>query len=386
MRKLRLARSLGLGLSAATCLLADAPATAATYIGTVVASGLNNPRDLAFGPDGALYIAETGFRGTGFDTGSTINFQANGSVTRLDGSTQTRIVTGLSSLYNSALNDVIGVNGIAFDGAGMGYLAMGLGADPNIRPAGSQFGHILTFTAGGSTTSFADVAAFELANNPLGGPLDSNPFHLAYGSGGLFVTDAGANTVYSVSGSGDVSLVSTFPDRPIGPPLPVSNVVPTGVAVGADGTLYVAELTGFPFTPGAAQIYSIAPGGGTPDVFATGFTNLTDLAFSPDGDLYALSLDTDGILGPNQSGAIYRIGSDGSSQQIYSGLVNPTGMTFGDDGAIYVTNFGNTLDAGLGEVVRISAVPEPASWAMMLIGFALVGQVTRRKKRPALPA
>jgi hypothetical protein len=41
-------------------LLAAAPSLAGPYASTVVASGLNNPRGLTFGSDGALYIAESG--------------------------------------------------------------------------------------------------------------------------------------------------------------------------------------------------------------------------------------------------------------------------------------------------------------------------------------
>jgi hypothetical protein len=387
MRLPPLARAFALLFPSLAFLLSAGPASAATFISTVVVTDLNNPRDLAFGEDGALYIAEAGYRDTTVPPGSPNTFMTNGSITRFDGTSQTRVVTGLPSLYNSEINQVSGPNGLVFNGSGIGFVAIGFGGDPNGIPDDSRHGKVLTFSADGTVTRFANVAGFELSNNPAGGLLDSNPFHLAFGTGGLFASDAGSNAIYSLSGGGGVSLVATFPDRFLGPPVPLSNPVPTGLAVAPDGTLYVAELTGFPFTPGAAQIYSIAPGSSTHNVFATGFTNLTDLAFGPDGGLYALSLDTDSLLGPNTSGAIYRLGSDGSSQQIFAGLVNPTGMTFGSDGAIYVTNFGNTLDQGLGQVVRISAaVPEPATWFMMLLGFAALGQVTRRSRRIARAA
>ena len=62
--------------------------------------------------------------------------------------------------------------------------------------------------------------------------------------------------------------------------------VPTSVVKGPDGAFYVSQLTGFPFTPGVANIWRLVPGQ-TPTVYASGLTNMTDLAFGPDGSLYA---------------------------------------------------------------------------------------------------
>jgi hypothetical protein len=359
-----------------------APAAAAEYVASVVASGLNNPRGLAFGPDGGLYIAESGFNDASVPPGGTFNILSTGSITRVLGGTQSRIVEGLPSIYNAVMNDMAGPQDIAFDATGTGYVIVGLGADPAVRPSDSLLGHVLAFTLGGTVSDFADVSSFEALNNPAGGPVDSNPFHLAATNNGLLATDAGANAVYSLSSLGDVSLIASFPGRFIGPPLPLSDSVPTGVAVGPDGTIYVAELTGFPFTPGAAQIYSIAPGSGTASVFAQGFTNLTDIAFGPDGNLYALSYDLDSLLGPGLGGGIFRVSSSGTSENVFStGLVNPTGMTIGGDGAFYVTTFSRG-DEGTGQVVRISAaVPEPGAWALMIVGFGAVGLTLRRSRR-----
>jgi len=375
------ARASALVLSGLTVLVASAPAAAATYITSVVATGLNNPRGLAFGPDGALYIAEAGFNDAVPAPGDTFAYSMNGSITQVMGSMQTRIVTGLPTIYNSLMDDVTGPQDIVFSSNGTGYVVVGLGADPAIRPAGSLLGHVLSFTPDGSYADFADVSAFEAMNNPAGGPVDSNPYHLAASSGGLLVTDAGANTVTSFSATGDGSLVAAFPSRFIGQPAPASDSVPTGVTVGPDGTIYVAELTGFPFTPGAAQIYSIAPDGSAPSVFGTGFTNLTDITFGPDGNLYALSYDLDSILGPEVGGGIFRVSSSGLPESVFStGLVNPTGLTIGDDGSFYVTTWSAGVP-GSGQVVKISAVPEPATWAMMLLGFGMLGQIARRSRR-----
>src|SRR5690348_14103362 len=54
------ALALGLGTLASTGL---SPASASDDPGAVVAQGLDNPRQLSFGPDGTLYVAESGTGG-----------------------------------------------------------------------------------------------------------------------------------------------------------------------------------------------------------------------------------------------------------------------------------------------------------------------------------
>jgi hypothetical protein len=72
------------------------------------------------------------------------------------------------------------------------------------------------------------------------------------------------------------------------------DAVPTTVAVGPDGALYVGELTGFPYPVGGARIYRVVPGevvlGETPPIYADGFTNVIDIAFDHDGSLLVLEL------------------------------------------------------------------------------------------------
>lgn len=361
------------------------PLAAATYVSTVVASNLNNPRGLAIGPNGNLYIAEGGVVTPGGPStnirGNIFSYSETGSITRVANGVQQRIVTGLPSIGSPTSAETTGPNDIVFGTNGTAYVVLGLGTNPLVRstdlaPNGVKLGQVFTFTDSGGKAAFADVSAYEAANNPAGGPLDSNPFHAAAVADGLIVTDAGSNTLLKVGLDGTVSLIAAFPSRFIGPPAPMSEPVPTGVAVGPDGNYYVGELTGFPFTQGAARIYKVTPSG-TVSVFLTGLTTIGDIAFGPDGTLYVLEVDDNGIATPGGSGALIRIGQGGAQEVLLGGLVNPTGLAIGTDGALYVSNFGTS--EGQGQVLRLTAVPEPASWALMIVGFGAIGLVVRRR-------
>jgi hypothetical protein len=340
----------------------------------IVARGLDNPRGLAFGPEGALFVAEAGRGGPGPPCatvpppppGNVQCYGATGAVTRILGGEQERIVDGLPSLAPPPGGDgaeaYAGPTDISFTGQ-RGFIVTGLGFHPDVRsnelePVGGLFGQLWRFSPG--LTLAADVAAFELTN-PDGGVIHSNPYAVLATPDAQYVVDAGGNSLLRVVG-GEVTLVAVFPARPTpegGPPgPPVFESVPDSIALGPGGDLFVGELTGFPFPVGAANVYRVTPEGDV-EVYASGFTTIIDIAFDGAGNLYVLEFATNGFLSGDPTGALWRVTPEGTRTEIeVEGLtlVSPGGIAIGD-GAVYVSN--RAVSAGEGEVVRIPLADLP---------------------------
>ena len=328
----------------------------------VVASGLDNPRDLDVGRWGTVYVVEAGRGGIGpcltGEMGTTCA-GPSGAVTRIRHGDQRRVLAGLPSLAPQPAGDeAIGPSDISLRWWGGAYLTVGLGQNPAARAQlGPGFGQLYKVSSFGDLRVVADISAYEAAANPDGGAFDSNPNSVTSKWGKVFVVDAGGNSLLRVHRSGEISTVAVFPDRLITPPpgmgLPdpfPMQAVPTNVVVGPDGALYVSQLTGFPFPAGAANIYRIERGS-APEVYASGLTNVTDLAFDRHGNLYVVEIAADGLGSGDPTGALIKIRPDGSRETVASeGLVNPYGVAIGRDGAVYVSNHG--AEAGVGEVLR----------------------------------
>jgi hypothetical protein len=337
------------------CAAAMFGGTHAQPIVTVVMSGLDNPHGLAFGPEGALYVAEAGRGGDGpcflNSAGETRCYGPTGAITRLWQGEQVRIVTGLPSHAPWGGAFAGGVNDISFQGVGGMFVAMGIGNDPAvIRPvlgaAGNMLGTLLQVNASGGWRIVADVAAYEAAVDPNGGLIDSNPYGVLAEAGSRLVVDAGANALFRVAADGTITTVAVFPSRPNRS----TDSVPTAVAVGPDGAYYVGEATGAPFAAGAARIYRVVEGL-APEVHLEGFKMIVDLAFGADGSLYVLQFATGPVFftGP---GELTRVAPDGTRTTVIGGLQFPTSVAVGRDGALYVTNRGTA--PGVGEVLRIA--------------------------------
>ena len=88
-----------------------------------------------------------------------------------------------------------------------------------------------------------------------------------------------------------------------------------------------------------------------------GLTAVLGVAFDHEGYMYVLENTTGNPFPTPFTGKILRI-TDSGVEEIATGLVLPTGMTFGPDGAIYVSNYGfGPPPIGLGQIVRITVPP-----------------------------
>jgi hypothetical protein len=375
---------------------------------TVVASGLNNPRHLSVGPHGVLYVAESGTGWTGpcmtSSEGGQVCYGPTGAITRITSHKgkwkQRRVVKGLPSLAPPA--DIPPTDGnppVAKGGSATGpsgvvvtrhhrmVVSVGLGAPPSALHRGKAtksptstkpatlpkgFGTLLAGTVRAHHWNFlrtfsgpksqrtwrvlADLARHEAKTNPVD-TRDSNPASVVRDGSRFLVADAGGNTVLSVNRRGKVRTIASFPDTmvqapgaPVGTMMPMQ-FVPTAIVRGPGHAYYVSQLTGFPFPQGGAAIWKVRPGH-DPKVYASGLTNVTDLAFARDGSLYAVEISTAGLAsGGAPLGALVHIpAGGGTAQTVVDNLFAPYGVALRGSNA-YVTT-GSILPGG-GQVIQV---------------------------------
>jgi hypothetical protein len=369
---------------------------------TVLASGLNNPRGLDFAPNGTLYVAEAGL-GAGDSTGGfAVGVGFNGAVTEIDGVTSPnpvwrRIVTGLASVGNIVKGSpqALGPSGVSVHGTGgiyvtMGESALGVAVDNPDLPAAAQaqFGRLLKVTPSGQWKVLGDVGDLDYlwadANQnqpwaPAGQFPDANPYGVLALAGRQFVADAGANTIDEIRPDGSVRIIAFVPNPKL--PLPngelatVSDSVPTCVAMGPDGYLYVGTLAfGANFArfsptappnwsklPPQSKIYRVDPNGSEfilsdADVWAEGFNPIVACGFSG-GALYVTEYETQ--QSGYTTGEVVRVevSSAGPGARTTLGanaLHQPNGLAFDSDGNVYVSNYSSSASAGAGQVVRVN--------------------------------
>jgi hypothetical protein len=397
MRRIAAAAAVVVASLAGTVVVpAVAEATPAGIQETVIQGGLNAPRHVVLTRAG-LVVTEAG---TGGPAG--ISNCATGPATEGAGTSQyctgptgdifaisfpgqtIPVLSNLPSVIEEAIPEVTGPSAIAY---GHGQEAVTIddflvnpdGSNNLVpKPFASAFGTLMLIK--GEKTEAVDLAAFAAAHpqsaDSLGTvpgevPWDSDPYDVVAYRGGWAVADAGANDLLYVSATGRVSMLARFPAVAeqvpagvLGNPAPITvgaQAVPTSVAIGPDGALYVGLLRGVPSNPGTAYIYRVVPGQ-QPVIWARGLTTVTAIAFDRQGRLLATELNTGGLLSPpTVPGALVRISNDGQTVTTLPvpDLFQPTGVAVSADGTVYVSNYGDSTPSTSshpGEIVKITGL------------------------------
>jgi hypothetical protein len=365
-------RSFSAAVIAATVVAGLAPALSVAQEpkGFTVATGLNGPRGLRFGPDGALYIAEAGTAGTN-SSGSGCKQVVppvgpytggnTGRISKVSHGKLTTVASGFPSTVN-AMGAFIGVADVVFMDDGTLYALVAGGGCSHGNPS-MPAGIAQVDYNTGKWSLIANLSAFFKTNQTKYESADDfepdgTSYSLIAVDGVLIGVEPNHGQVFSVTRKGVIKEVIDISASE-------GHIVPTAIAE-REGDFYVGNLNLFPIDPQWARILTISKLPSTENVppgfdrnrfgyhiveSTAGFTTVVAVDFGPDGLLYALELsDAPGNPTPG-AGKVVRLTGSGVIEDVVTGLVVPTGMTFGPDGRLYVSNFGAT-GPGAGQILR----------------------------------
>ena len=350
----------------------------------ILASGLEGPRGLRFGPDGYLYVAEAGTGGSNSTKGQCPQVpgapggpgpDTGGLTARISkispGGKVTTVASGFPSVSIGPMgaNGTIGVADVVFlDGNLYALIGGGGCSHGNPLPKDST-GIAKVDLKSGNWHLIADIGAW-LKTHPskFESMDDFEPDGTLYSviahDGRLLTVEPNHGQVISVTTSGKI-------EQFIDISAAEGHIVPTSIAA-RDGSFFVGNLNLFPIDPQWARILTISrpdrddfedvpPGLQSEPGYRivsskAGFTTVVAVDFGPDGLLYALEL-SDGPGGPTPGlGKVVRVLHSGAIEDVVTNLSVPAGMTFGPDHKLYVSNWG-AGPAGMGQVLRFDIAP-----------------------------
>jgi hypothetical protein len=195
---------------------------------------------------------------------------------------------------------------------------------------------------------------------------DANPYGVLAQPGLTYVVDSGSNTLDSVKANGTVNVLAWFPDTDLGP-IFLADAVPTCVAKGPDGALYVGTLglvQSIVFSSPQALVYRIDPSTlgnglkilGPSDVYASNLWPINGCAFGPDGTLYASELFTAaGNLFNSGDVVALRFNAPNNPISLTGGtLPLPAGVAVSSNGTVYAVGVTAFAPPNSGIVVRLT--------------------------------
>jgi hypothetical protein len=338
---------------------------------SVYASGLAGPRGLKFGPDGDLYVAEAGFGGNTSTAGQCtqvippIGPYTGGLTARISKIDKSgNLVTVASGFPSSqsadATKDTSGVADLAFlDGKLYAVLAGGGCSHGSAIPNAI----VSVNTKSGSWKIIANLSQFLQAHpvlypNPPDFEPDGTFYSLIAHNNLLYTVEPNHGQIISITPSGEMHQFMDVSKAE-------GHIVPTAIAE-REGNFYVGNLNTFPINVTAAKILTLSSepsGSHIPGLdpwddhvihvagSRAGFATVVGVEFGPDGLLYAIELSPAAGYPTPGVGKVVRINWKGDIEDVVTGLSVPTAMTFGPDGALYISNWG-AAPAGMGQIVR----------------------------------
>ena len=259
----------------------------------VVATGLNDPRGLAFGPDGDLYVAEAGLGGTASTVGQCFQKPLpfgpgtggpSARISRIsrDGS-RTTLVDGLPSTRDNPLvgATVLGVADLDFIGNTLYALVAGGGCSHG-NP-GTTNG-IIRVNRDGRWTQVTDHSAFlreHQVERPDSGDIepDGSPYSMLRHGSGFYVVEANQAQITFEGLDGSIRRVSDVTAE-------LGNITPTAIAARGDHFL-IGNLGNVPFVDGSARVLELSRDGTLTELVG-GLTTVIGMAIDRRGRLYAV--------------------------------------------------------------------------------------------------
>jgi uncharacterized protein (TIGR03437 family) len=395
------------------------PATGTGQGGPANITQLAQPRDVAVGADGSLYISDFGanqvYRVT---TDGTLSLMAGTGVAGFSGVATSAVLAQLNApaglaidptgalyiadsgnncvrkVYNGVIITVFNTpapTGVALDSTGMLYVAaasyfgtvvqpipgVASARDVTIDPAGDIFltsgvfvseipsGGILTTLAGSGTAPY-----FGGDGGPATAAQLYSPSGIAVASNGnWYIADTSNNRIRMVTPAG---VISTF----AGTGAAAQLNAPSGIAIDASNNLYIADT-------GNNDVLEITPAGAITTI-ASQLNNPVSVAVDMQESVYiadsgnnrivrvaadgtagtfakimgplAVAVDTAGNVYVADASQVWNVASDGTAGSLVKGLTSPGGMVFESDGTLVIADTGANVIRRLSPSAVLTAI------------------------------